>query len=83
MKIVESAAREHANSIIVLARRLFAPEDEFPVALHGGVATADMVAETLIRLVTREFPKADVRKPVYSPGLGLALFALHDLKRER
>lgn len=78
-EIVDYAAGENAHSIIVMAKKLFGRDDSFPVALHGGVMKDDCVSETVIRFVREEFPNADVRRPIYSPGLGLALFALHDL----
>jgi N-acetylglucosamine kinase-like BadF-type ATPase len=79
-EIVDSAIQEHARSILAMARKLFFPNDTFPVALHGGVLTEDRIVEEVSRLVNKECPNADVHGPIYSPGLGLALFALHEMR---
>jgi len=79
-KIVEDAVREHADSILAVAGRLFGPDEVFPVALHGGVMSERGIAKEVARLVRERFPKADVRLQVHSPGVGLALFALWDVR---
>lgn len=73
--IVDDATHEHANSIITMARRIFTPEDIFPVAIHGGVMSDERIASEVTRLVKEKYPNADVRLPIHSPGVGLALFA--------
>lgn len=81
-EIAHYTAEENANSIIALARQIFESEDSFVVALHGGVMKDEWISGVVTVLVKHEFPNADVRRPVHSPGLGLALLALNDIKRE-
>ncbi|MEN6519917.1 MAG: BadF/BadG/BcrA/BcrD ATPase family protein [Armatimonadota bacterium] len=77
--IVSNAARDLAECVIALARKLFSQDDEFPVALHGGVMRDSRTAECITELIKERYPNADVRTPIYSPGVGLALFTLNDM----
>lgn len=77
--IVTTAIENLADCVFALARKLFSPDDEFPVALHGGVMKDSRMVEGVTGLIKEGYPNADVHTPIYSPGVGLALFTLHDM----
>lgn len=80
--IVNSAIESLAECVIVIAKRQFAKDNAFPVALHGGMMKDNMIVEGVTRLIKESFPNADMKLPIHRPGVGLALFVLRDLKRE-
>ena len=76
--VLDDAAGELAQLTLSVVRELFSPESEFPVALHGGVFSEQRIADQVRELVLVEFPRAQIRRPMRSPGVGAALLALHD-----
>ncbi|MBI2842488.1 MAG: hypothetical protein HYX78_03730 [Armatimonadetes bacterium] len=79
-RIIESAADELSTLILSVAGKLFAPDAEFPVALHGGVFSDNYIADRVASAVREAFPLARVACPVHRPGVGAALLTLHDLR---
>ncbi|MEN6371176.1 MAG: BadF/BadG/BcrA/BcrD ATPase family protein [Armatimonadota bacterium] len=75
--IVSNAMNNLADCVIALGHKLFSTNDKFPVALHGGVLRDSRMAEGVTALIKERYPNADVRTPIYSPGVGLALFVLY------
>ncbi len=80
-EIVEYAVHELVRSILVMAGKWFKPDNQFPVVLHGGVFRDEYIVEEVKCLINAEYPSSEVLEPIYSPGVGLALFALHDWKK--
>lgn len=80
VEIIDYAIQELALAVLTMAGKLFDEKDVFPVALHGGVMREDRIAESLKRVIHAKYPKADIRRQITSPGVGLALLALHDFQ---
>ncbi len=82
-RILQEAGVTLGSDVLVVARRLFAPDEAFPVVLGGGVFQAgDWVIQPLRERVLAEFPRAQIIVPSASPAEGLARLALRDLKGE-
>jgi N-acetylglucosamine kinase len=79
-EIVNIAISENTSAIITTAESLFLPDDSFPIVLHGGVMSEDTIADAITQNILAEYPNSDVRRPIYSPGVGLALFLLYEIK---
>jgi len=63
--------------VLVVARKLFTPDETFPVVLGGGVFRAgEWVIAPLRQKVLAEYPHADILVPTASPAEGLARLAL-------
>ncbi len=78
LRVLDDAAQELGQLTLSVVRELFSPESEFPVALHGGVFREQRIADQVRELVLKEFPRAQIRRPTRSAGVGTALLALHD-----
>lgn len=75
-RILEDAARELAALVDVTRRRLaFGPEDTVPVSYSGGVFTAERVRHAFAAELASLHGGYDLRRPVYSPVIGAALYA--------
>ena len=74
--ILDEAAHELAVLVDVTRRRLaFQDEDTVPVSYSGGVFTADRVRRAFADELAGLHGGYDLRRPVYSPVLGAALYA--------
>jgi len=80
--IVNSAIKSLTECVIALAKKQFAGDDSFPVALHGGVLKDSMIIEGVSKIIKESFTNVDIKLPIHQPGVGLALFVLHEFKRE-
>jgi len=79
-RILREAGETLGNDVLVVARKLFTPEEAFPVVLGGGVFRAgEWVIAPLRERVLAEYPKAQVILPNVSPAVGLARLALKDI----
>ncbi len=79
-RILREAGETLGNDVLVVARKLFSPEEAFPVVLGGGVFRAgEWVIAPLRERVLAEYPKAQVILPDVSPAVGLARLALKDI----
>ncbi|MCS7310585.1 MAG: hypothetical protein NZ741_10220, partial [Armatimonadetes bacterium] len=79
--ILRGAGETLGNDVLVVARRLFAPHEAFPVVLGGGVFGAgEWVIAPLRERVLAEFPHAQLVLPTVSPAVGLARLALKDAR---
>lgn len=79
-QILDSAADDLAGLVLCVARALFGSDDEFPVALHGGVFSNNRVAGRTREIVLREFPQARAVQSFHSPGVGAALLARYSVE---
>lgn len=83
-RILREAGETLGNDVLVVARKLFTPEEIFPVVLGGGVFQAgEWVIAPLRERVLAEYPKAQIILPDVSPAVGLARLALHEITRSR
>jgi N-acetylglucosamine kinase len=82
-KILELAGEELGGLATCTARALFEKDDAFPVALHGGVLSNDIVADRSRKIILAGFPNAEVRQSFHSPGVGAALVVAHDYRTGR
>jgi len=83
IRIADKTIRELSGAVIAAASRIFKPEQSFPVVLHGGVMRNPAITTGITRFVKERYPNAEIKHPVHSPGLGLALFTLHDMRRQQ
>lgn len=80
-RILREAGETLGNDVLVVARKLFAQDEPFPVVLGGSVFRAgDWVIAPLRERVLAEFPHAQIILPSDSPAEGLARLALKELK---
>lgn len=80
-RILREAGETLGTDVVVVARKLFTPEEPFPVVLGGSVFRAgEWVLAPLRERVLAEFPKAQIILPHTSPAEGLARLALKELK---
>ncbi|GIV17250.1 MAG: N-acetylmuramic acid/N-acetylglucosamine kinase [Armatimonadota bacterium] len=78
-RILREAGETLGSDVLVVARKLFTPDETFPVVLGGGVFRAgEWVIAPLRERVLAEYPKAQVILPDVSPAVGLARLALKD-----
>ncbi|MGC8785035.1 MAG: N-acetylglucosamine kinase [Armatimonadota bacterium] len=78
-RILREAGETLGSDVLVVARKLFSPEEAFPVVLGGGVFRAgEWVIAPLRERVLAEYPKAQLILPDVSPAVGLARLALKD-----
>lgn len=83
-RILREAGETLGNDVLVVARKLFTPEEIFPVVLGGGVFQAgEWVIAPLRERILAEYPKAQIILPDVSPAVGLARLALHEITRSR
>jgi N-acetylglucosamine kinase-like BadF-type ATPase len=83
-RILREAGETLGNDVRVVARKLFTPDETFPVVLGGGVFRAgEWVIAPLRERVLTEFPKAQVILPDVSPAAGLARLALREMGQYR
>lgn len=82
--ILREAGETLGNDVLVVARKLFTPEEIFPVVLGGGVFQAgEWVIAPLRERVLAEYPKAQIILPDVSPAVGLARLALSEITCSR
>ncbi|MGQ9881317.1 MAG: N-acetylglucosamine kinase [Armatimonadota bacterium] len=80
-RILREAGETLGNDVVVVARKLFAQDEPFPVVLGGSVFRAgERVIDPLRERVLAEFPRAQIILPSASPAEGLARLALKELK---
>lgn len=78
-RLLREAGETLGNDVLVVARRLFTPEEAFPIVLGGGVFRAgEWVVAPLRERVLAEYPQAQIILPTVSPAVGLARLALRD-----
>lgn len=83
-RILREAGETLGNDVLVVARKLFAPEEAFPVVLGGGVFRAgEWIIAPLRERVQAEYPKAQILLPDVSPAVGLARLALKEITCSR
>lgn len=83
-RILREAGETLGDDVLVVARRLFTPEEAFPVVLGGGVFQAgEWVIAPLRERVLAEYPKAQIILPDVSPAVGLARLALTEITCSR
>lgn len=83
-RILREAGEALGNDVLVVARRLFTPEEVFPVVLGGGVFQAgEWVIAPLRERVLAEYPRAQIILPDVSPAVGLARLALREITCSR
>lgn len=83
-RILREAGETLGNDVLVVARKLFTPDETFPVVLGGGVFKAgEWVIAPLRERVLAEYPKAQIILPDVSPAAGLARLALSELTGSR
>ncbi|MCS6831637.1 MAG: BadF/BadG/BcrA/BcrD ATPase family protein [Armatimonadota bacterium] len=79
-RILREAGETLGNDVLVVARKLFASGEAFPVVLGGGVFRAgEWVIAPLRERVLTEFPRARIILPDVSPAVGLARLALKEI----
>jgi len=79
-RILREAGETLGNDVLVVARKLFTPDETFPVVLGGGVFRAgEWVIAPLRQKFLAEYPKAKIVVPNASPAEGLARLALKAL----
>jgi N-acetylglucosamine kinase-like BadF-type ATPase len=75
------AGQELARLGVMAARRMFGREEQFIVAMSGGVWRAEgILVATFQQTVRSEFPAAELRRERVSPALGLAIRAKRDME---
>lgn len=80
-RILREAGETLGNDVVVVARKLFAQDEPFPVVTGGSVFRAgEWVIAPLRERVLAEFPRAQIILPSASPADGLARLALKELK---
>ncbi len=83
-RILREAGETLGNDVLVVARKLFTPEEMFPVVLGGGVFQAgEWVIAPLRERVLAEYPQAQIILPDVSPAVGLARLALREITCSR
>ncbi len=78
--ILDEGANQLAEMVAAAAGKLFAGEDEIPVAATGGiVGGSPLYFERIGRAVTTAVPAARLQRPLLPPVLGAGLLALGHL----
>lgn len=80
--ILDDAANELTDLVFSSARKVFRPNEEFPIALHGSVFSSSRILSLVTGSLREFYPKARIIKSYHSPGLGAALLTLHDYQAE-
>jgi|YNPNPStandDraft_1061719.scaffolds.fasta_scaffold37224_2 N-acetylglucosamine kinase-like BadF-type ATPase len=81
--IARHAARELSWGVLVVARRLYCPQESFQVVLAGGVFKAGEVLIAPFReAVVAEFPHAQICPARFRPAEALARLARYHQRRE-
>ncbi|RLF19973.1 MAG: hypothetical protein DRZ82_03765 [Thermoprotei archaeon] len=79
LRIIRRAAKELAELIIAVAKKLKMTEYEFSIALVGGVFKAgDLIIKPLYEEVKRVAPKAKIIEPMLPPCAGALIMALRE-----
>jgi N-acetylglucosamine kinase-like BadF-type ATPase len=75
-RIVTEAAGELAQMVDVTRRRLeFGPDETVPVSYSGGVFNADSIQEAFDEALAGLYDGYELRKPLYTPVVGAAIYA--------
>lgn len=83
-RIVRKVAGDLSALALHAARRLFAPQEHFPVAAGGGLLKAGpLITAPLEDALRLEFPNARLALCASQPAPALGLLALDDLKHNR
>jgi len=80
-QILEQAATDLAHDAQACATRLFTPEQEFTVAMTGGMFKSDRFRDAFRSVLEPIFPHAAFRLPVMEPATAVAKAALRKISQ--
>ena len=81
-RILRDAAKELGLSAITVVRNLRMEDEEFEVALMGGIFNVKEIASLVRRSIKRVSPKCKVISPKFKPAVGAVLLALKEIEIE-
>lgn len=83
-RIMDKVANDLAALALHAARRLFHPDESFPVAAAGGLFNAgEIIWKPLQDGLAREFPHATLAPGAAEPSVALGRLAIYDLQNSR